>query len=187
MKKILLAFAAMATIGVSACASTSGPGFDSRPGATTAWVQNPDFNNGVIPPEAYAAGQRYEASCYDQLRPQLRGPVRSGVAGAVDYGVAGAVGGATGLSGGAAAGFRGVDPGAYAAYGGIAGAAQGVTGGYVNGVIQGSTSLANARGECVNDFWSDGANERFPGTHPVTVTFGTTGAPPPALAGQRPK
>ncbi|HYE23232.1 MAG TPA: hypothetical protein VEA92_02140 [Candidatus Paceibacterota bacterium] len=145
--------------------------------AVHAIVHNPDVNGGRPSPEAIDAINRYAASCYQQLESQVRGQFESGLRSAADYGVAGAIGGGLGLAGGST-GFEGVDPASYGQYGAIAGAAQGAASGFVNGQVTGSYSFAAARGECVNDFWSDEKDSRpeYRGTHPVTLLNGRSGS-----------
>lgn len=165
---VLLAILAVST---AACGTMSTPGYNPEPMAVIGVVQNPDFNNGVVPPEAYDQINRYAASCYQQLEGQARGRFESGIRGAIDNGVAGTIGGAIGLSTGSRA-FEGVDPGSYGVYGAAAGGAQGAAGGYVNGQISGSYAMATARAACTDDFWSDRPSDLFRGTHVVPLTNG---------------
>lgn len=150
---------------MAACGTMSTPGYDPSPMAVTGIVQNPDINGGVPTPQAVDAINRYAASCQQQLEGVVRGSWESAARGAVDYGTGGAAGGAIGSTG-----FAGGDAGAYAIYGGASGAINGA----VNGRITGSYAASAARGECVNDFWSDvqNSNPAYAGTHPVTLFNG---------------
>lgn len=147
--------------------------------AQVAIVGNPDFNGGKISAKALTKIQEYGISCQRQIDAQLSGPGQAALNGALPYGIAGT---GTGVAA-AAAGFTSAVATAanYAVYGGLAY----VLPGAVNGLVSGSYSMASAKGNCTEKFWTDIAktDPAFAGTHVIVVYAGkrSGGSIPPAL------